>query len=275
MCKLAVIDFETASLDPGRNQPVSIGAIIIDPRKLTICEQGSFYSLINIIPDEEVDKYNLDKLDQKSLDINKLKLEDIQKAPPLRKVWGEFSDWIKFHTTKKDEWSAPIFCGHNIAYDMEILRRIQHGHLNGNIMLPSKLMTKNNISKTTVDDLAKAYKALTPYKEPWKYGPEWLFNPSLSIDTMQASFMLFENCRDPSKMSLGSIKDYLGFKENGAHNALNDALFSAELLVRYIALTRQVYRHTDFACDGKSVLPINDVLNTHNLIEKEIEECPF
>ena len=45
--KYVVIDFETTALDPSKNQPVSMAAVMIDGRKLTLCDQGTFYSTIN------------------------------------------------------------------------------------------------------------------------------------------------------------------------------------------------------------------------------------
>lgn len=270
--KFAIVDFETNALDPKYNQPVSIGAVMIDARKLTICEQGTFYSLIKIIPDEEVDKYNLCKTEQKALEVNKLDIKDIMAAPPLKKVWGDFSNWVKFHTTKKDQWEAPIFCGHNKDYDRKISERIQYGHLDGKVTLPSKLLAKTKAVKATDEELAKEYKSLTPYAEPWGFGPDWLFHPSLGLDTMNLAFSLFENSKEPHRMSLSSIKTYLGFQDNGAHNALVDCLYSAEILVRYLRLMRNIYRDTDFITNGESVLGINTILAD---MAQKVEECPF
>lgn len=270
--KFVIVDFETNALDNNYNQPVSIGAVMIDARKLTICEQGTFYSLIKIIPDEEVEKYNLCKTEQKALEVNKLNLKDIMCAPPLKKVWGDFTSWMKFHTIKKDQWEAPIFCGHNKDYDKRIVDRVKDGHLNGQTVLSNKLLAKTKTAKASNEDLAKEYKSLTPYVEPWKFGPDWLFHPSISLDTMQLSFTLFENCKEPHRMSLSSIKSFLGFKDTGAHNALVDCLYSAEILVRYLKLMRNVYRDTNFDTGGVSVLEIESILAEK---QKKDEECPF
>ena len=270
--KFCILDFETNALDPAHNQPVSIGAVMIDPRKLTICEQGIFYSLIKIIPDNEVDKYNLCKTEQKALDVNNLKLEDIMAAPPLKKVWGDFCTWMKFHTPKKDQWEAPMLCGHNKEYDRQISSRIQEGHLNGKIILPNKLLGKTKTAKAKDEELAKEYKNLSPYVEPWGFGPEWLFHPALGLDTQQIAFSMFENCKDPHRMSLSSIKTFLGFKDTGAHNALVDCLYSAEILVRYLKLIRNVYRDTDFNTNGESILGIENILADK---AQKAEECPF
>lgn len=270
--KFIIVDFETNALDNNYNQPVSIGAVMLDARKLTICEQGTFYSLIKIIPDNEVEKYNLCKTEQKALDVNKLNLKDIMAAPPLKKVWGDFTDWVKFHTIKKDQWEAPIFCGHNKDYDRRICDRIKDGHLNGKIVLPNKLLAKTKAAKATNEDLAKEYKSLTPYSEPWGFGPDWLFHPSISLDTMQLSFTLFENCKEPARMGLSPIKTFLGFKDIGAHNALVDCLYSAEILARYIRLMRSVYRDTNFETDGISILGVEQILAER---AQKAEECPF
>lgn len=270
--KFLIVDFETSALDPAYNQPVSIGAVMIDPRKLTICDQGTFYSLIKIIPDEEVDKYGLCKLEQKALDVNNLKLEDIMAAPPLKKVWDDFTNWVKFHSPKKDNWENPIFCGHNIAYDKQICDRIINGHLHGNVTLPNKLITKTKVSKMKDDELGQEYRKLAPLIEPWALGPATLFHPALSLDTMSLAFSIFENCRDPQRMSLTSIKTFLGFEDAGAHNALVDCLYSAEILVRYLRLMRSVYRDTDFMTNGESVLEVQQIISEK---EKARKECPF
>lgn len=272
MSKFLVLDFETNALDNKKNQPVSIGALMIDPRKLTLCEQGVFYSLISIIPDEDGPLYNLCPTEQKALDVNKLTLEEIMAAPPLKKVWGEFVNWVKFHTAKNDKWAAPILCGHNNPYDKTILERIQFGHLSGDVVLPEKLLPKTKAAKIKKEELGDLYRALTPYKEPWKYGPDWLFHPSINLDTLPLSFTLFENCREPHRLSLDSLKNFLGMPDEGAHNALGDVLSSAEILVRYLRLMRQVYRDTDFSNLGDMIMPSFKSLTVQ---KKEVEECPF
>lgn len=250
-----IVDFETQSKDPNFNQPISIGAVMIDGRKLTICDRGTFYSTINFIRDDEVDNYNLGPLEQQALDVNKLTIEELDKAPPLKKVWGDFVNWVNYFNPSKDPWEGPIFCGHNADYDRTIMRRIMDGHLKG-ITLPSKLISKTKIKNEKDEVLAKAYRELKPYKEPWKFGPNHLFHPVYTLDTMSLSLALFENNKSPHTYSLESIRALFGLPNSGAHNALVDVLNSAEILVRYLRLLREVCQQTDFTTTPHSILEI-------------------
>lgn len=252
--KYIVLDFETTSLDPKYNQPVSIGAIMIDGRKLQICENGHFYSLINIIDDENVSKYNLSKLDKKALEVNKISLEDIEGAPPLRQVWSNFVNWVHYHSPSSDEWNAPILCGHNLNYDKTILDRIRYGHLDNKIILPSKLVSKSKLKGLPNDEIAALYRELCPYSEPYKFGPNKLFHPAYTIDTAQITLCLFENFKEPHKINLSVIKNYFNYDSKHAHNALVDSFYASEILVRYLKLFRSVLQDVQFNCDGNTAL---------------------
>lgn len=250
-----IVDFETQSKDPNFNQPISIGAVMIDGRKLTICDRGTFYSTINFIRDDEVALYNLAPLEQQALDINKLSADELTKSPPLKKVWGDFINWVNYFNPSKDPWEGPIMCGHNVDYDKTIMRRIMSGHLKG-ITLPSKLIPKTKIKGKNDSELAQAYKELVPYKEPWKFGPNHLFHPVYTLDTMSLSIALFENHKSPHTYSLDSLRSFFGLSHQSAHNALIDVLNSAEILVRYLRLFREVCQQTDFSENTTSILEI-------------------
>lgn len=264
-----IIDFETDSLDPEYNQPVSIGAVMIDGRKLTPCANGTFYSLISRIKDDEVEDYNLNKLEQKALEKNRLKIEDIDKAPPLKKVWADFINWFNFHNPSKDAWEAAILCGHNHNYDRTIINRIQHGHLKG-VQISEKILGTTKLKKASNEELADLYRNIKQYKEPWKFGPDKFCYPSMSIDTYPLVHCLFENARDPNYLNLDAIKDYLGLKtEHVTHNALVDSVWAAEILVRYLNLLRKVHRDTNFSTGNKTLLPVADLINSH------FKDAPF
>lgn len=271
--KYCILDFETTGADPNYAQPVSIGATMLDGRRLTICENGTFYSLVNIVPDEDVDNFNLRPLEQKALDVNKLTLEQVRAAPPLKKVWGDFCDWVKYHNPKNDQWDAPLLCAYNLDYDKTIAKRIQHGHLNGQIVLADKLLGKTKISKSSDEELATAYKSIKQYKEPWKFGPNTLFHPSYNLDIMQITIALFENLKEPHKYNFDLVKEFLGFSNVNSHNALVDSLYGAEVLARYLRLFREISNDIDFNTNNESIL------NIFNYIKEEqdnyAEECPF
>lgn len=255
--KYCVVDFETNGLGDGK-QPVSIGAVMIDPRRLEICDNGTFYSLISLIEDDEVEKYGLDKTDPKALQINKLSMEDIRKAPPLKKVWKDFHQWVNFHNPPKTKWDAPIFTGYNVPFDLQIVNRIMDGHLRSMPTLKEKLISKKEQKEKTPEELAKLYKNIELLKECWGCGPDWLFHPAKTIDVMQITHLLFESFREPHKNSLDMVKGYLGFNDKGAHNALVDCLWTAEIFIRYLKIQRQISGDTDFCTGGTTILPIGD-----------------
>lgn len=257
--KLVFVDFETTGLGKGA-QPVSIGAVMIEPRKLTLCDNGIFYSVIDIIDDENVDKYGLDKLDPSSLDISGLKLDDIKRAPALKTVWTNFSNWIKYHTPTKDKWDAPILGGFNTNYDAQFIDRIQFGHLKSRLILKDKLLTKTAQKTMSDKELADAYRALALLKEPWGFGPEWLFCPNKRLDTSQSCFEAFESLREPSSGSLDAIKSFLGFSDQDSHHALIDAAWAAEVFIRFLTIRREVSIETDYETEGQTILPIGSIL---------------
>lgn len=274
--KYCIFDFETASLDNNYNQPVSLGAVMVDGRKLSICENGIFYSGINIIPDEEVEIYGLSKVEQKALQVNKLSLEEISKYPPLKKVWGDFTNWINYHNPKKDQWEAPIPCGHNVEYDLKIANRIKFGHHNSNIVLKNKLLTNTKIKQSSDEELAKAYREIVQLKEPWKFGPSTLFHPIYKLDTQQLSIAFFENQKEPHRYNLPLLKEYFGFTNDGAHHALDDALYTAEMIVRYLRLLRAVVQDIEFDTEGQSCLRIEEYIkNNKKEDDGTTELCPF
>lgn len=261
--KFVFVDFETTGLGSG-SQPISIGAVMIDPRKLSICDNGLFYSLINIIPDDSVEKYGLDKTSEQALAVANLTLDQINNGPPIKQVWANFCSWIKYHTPTKDKWDAPIFCSFT-NYDLIMVNRIQNGHLGGNLVLKNKLLTKTALKEMTDEEIAKAYKEIALIKEPWGFGPDWLFCPNKKVDVAQTSLEGFESLREPSGGSLDAIKSSLGFPDKGAHNALVDALWAAEIFIRFLAIKRVVFADTDFETSGNTVLPIDQIIKDFNL----------
>lgn len=258
--KYCVVDFETNGLGNGR-QPISIGAVMIDPRRLEICDNGTFYSTMNIIDDDHVGDYNLDKTEQKALDVNKISMDELRAAPPIKKVWKDFCQWVNFHNPPKTKWDAPIFTGFNTPFDLQIVNRIMDGHLGGQIVLKNKLMSKKDQKASSHEDLAREYKNLELVKEPWGFGPTWLFHPAKVVDVMQISHILFESLREPHNASLDALKSFLGFSSTKSHNALIDCLWTAEILIRHIKIQREISADTDYETGGETHLPIQDFID--------------
>lgn len=290
----AIIDYETGGTGSGR-QPLSIGIVIIDPRRLIIADNGLFYSQIRPCNEKECEINGLDPIDPKALAVNKLTLEELALAPPLKSVWANVINFMKYHNIKGDKWSAPIFTGWNSAFDFQITERIVGGHLPSKLTLHSKLIPKKDHGELGDKELAKAYKGLKFMKEPYGFGGDTLFRPFPVIDVAQAAFMLFESLREPDKLNLDAVKAFLGFEGGEAHNALVDCLWTAEIWIRYLMLFRQIAPEIDYQTEGKTILDINKALNTLNIpfksiinnssinsdnnnddINKEkLEECPF
>lgn len=234
--KLIFLDFETTGTE--KAQPVSIGATIMDPRKYIPCEQGTFYSVINIIPDNEVEMYGLNPIDPKAMRVHGISMEEIQSAPPLKKVWADFVNWIKYHNPSGNKWDAPILCIQNYEFDFRISQSIQYGLHNGKRSLVNKPPTKKQAETMTGLEL---YNSLQWLKEPWGFGPTGsLFHPVIKIDVIQTLFEWFESARYPERFSQTAIKEYLGMPIDDAHHALRDAEDTAELFGRFIHLNRQM-----------------------------------
>lgn len=288
--KFAIVDFETGGIGPGR-QPLSIGIVILDPRRLTIADNGLFYSQIRPCAPEECEFNGLDDIDPKALEVNKLTLEELQEAPTPQVVWNNVINFIKYHNIKGDKWNAPIFTGWNTKFDHDIVGRLIGGHLPTKLTLSSKLIPKKDHKELGDKELAKAYKNLKFMKEPYGFGGESLFRPFPVIDVAQVAFMMFESLREPEKLNLDAVKAFMGFEAGEAHNALVDCLWTAEIWVRYLMMFRNIAPEVDYETGGKTVLdiktafdsiklpaPIKSINNSpinSDANKESLEICPF
>lgn len=272
--KICVLDFETDSLDNNFNQPVSIAAVMIDGRSLKICDNGIFYSLISRIPDSEVEKYGLSKLDPKSMSINGISESDLESAPPLKLVWTNFINWVKYFNPKPSKWDGPILSGHNHKYDRKIIERIMYGTHYGQKISNKKSIQYSRFSKMTTEEQKEYFTQTATLKEPWKLGPQSeFFHPGLYLDSQDYSHILFENTRNYKSISLSNVKSLLGFKDDAEideHHALVDTMWSAEIIVRYISLMRQVLKDVDFETQNKTHLDVHQQLK--NILQNEKED---
>lgn len=279
----AIIDFESGGLGAGL-QPLSIGVVILDARRLTIADNGIFYSLMKPIPPEECPKYGLDPVSPEALAKNKLDPKELENAPTCKKVWGNLINFMKYHNIKGDKWSAPIFTGWNTLFDYQIAQRLIYGHLSEKICLSSKLIPKTSHKEVGEKELAKAYKELKLLREPYGFGGETIFRPFPVIDVAQNAFMLFESLREPEKLNLGAVMEFLGFPTGGTHNALVDCLWTTEIFSRYLRLFRSVAQEVDYNTEGKTTIDIQhyiskilhtDCLHKTSIVEEPLQEAPF
>lgn len=200
-----VFDFETSSKHPSTTQPVQIAAVAIHGRKLTIHPNSEFQSLIQPIFDEdECLKLGIDPLEDGAVAVHGKTEAMLKKAPSLKSVWSNFTDYVNEYNFKKTPWYAPIPVGHNIrGFDLPIVHRIC-------------------------------------CEDPWNYGPkdkdgkkQTLFHPIHMVDTMDLMFCMFENNKEVNSLSNDNLtRGYFGYAKGEAHDAMDDVLMTAELFCK-------------------------------------------
>lgn len=261
-CDFAVIDFETNGLGDGK-QPVEFACVIIDGHKLTLKEQGVFSSLCAIIPDDEVDSYGLDKTDVRALAANNLTLEQVNAAPPLKKIWSDFESFMQYHNPSGSMYNNPILVVHNKDFDEPLLDNIKLGLHRGRYILPQKPLAKSKVKAMDEKELRQYIASMSPLKEPWKFSGRKIFHPTFKIDTLQNCFNWFSFQREPQRMNQVAICEFLGLDTSGAHGALFDTLTTAEIMVRMLKIQREVSNDTDFDTKGITHLPILQTINEY------------
>lgn len=194
----AVYDFETSGIDPEICQPLSLGVVIVHPKKLEIVSE--FYSLIKF---ENLEELQSEK-GKEALEKNKLKIEDLEVAPSLQNVWKNFVSFIKQYKMGSNSWGNPIAGGYNIVnYDNVIINR-----------------------------LAKRFNTLN------KEGKPDIFHPRDSFDCMLHMFSWLENKDEIRSYSFDNMRKFLGITQANAHNSLEDSRDAAKLMIRLIKMYR-------------------------------------
>lgn len=195
---LVSFDFETSGINPETCQPLSLGAVAIHPKKLEIIEGSEFYSLIK--PEEP------DKVPQEALNVNKLNMEELMKAPSLGVVWNNFVNYLKQYRSGKNVWGNPIRAGFNIvSYDDVIIGRLARRF--------------GNVDKDGRPDI---------------------FHPRDCFDAIHHLFAHLENS-DIRSYSFDNMREFLGMKSTGqAHNALSDSEDAAKLIIRLLNYYRKL-----------------------------------
>ena len=218
--KICVFDFETDGSDPSVCSPVQIAAVMIDPLQLEIIDGSEFN--INFKPevleDNEKYKYETDILDFHSR-VRGCTQEDILKAwyeyPKQEHSWNMFVTYLdKYHTrtSKKSQFSAPIAAGYNIyRFDLPIIDRLSKKY--------------GNLNKEQKTDL---------------------FFPRDVIDGMNLMFYWFEHNNDLKSYTLDTIRDYFGISKVGAHDALKDVRDTAQIIIRFLKLHRNLGQKIKF-----------------------------
>jgi DNA polymerase III epsilon subunit-like protein len=218
--KICVFDLETDGSDPRVCSPVQIAAVMIDPIKLELIKDSEFN--INIKPEvmEKDDKYEYttDILDfharVKGSSKEKVYAE-WQTYPKQEHSWKMFTSYLEqYHTrsSKKSQFSAPIAAGYNInRFDLPIIGRLSEKFGNVN-----------------------------------KEGRTDIFYPRDVVDIMNMIFYWFENSNDLKNYTLDALRDYFGISKEGAHDALKDVKDSADILIRFLRLHRNLSKKIKF-----------------------------
>lgn len=218
--KICVFDFETDGSDPRICSPVQIAAVIIDPINLEVIDGSEFN--INFKPEvlENNDnyQYETDILDFHAK-VKGCSKEDILKAwyqyPKQDHAWKMFVNYLdKYHSrsSKKSQFSAPIAAGYNInRFDLNIIDRLSNKY--------------GNLNKEKRTDL---------------------FYPRDVIDAMNLMFYWFEHNSDLKSYTLDTVRDYFGISKEGAHDALKDVKDTAEIIIRFMKLHRNLGQKIKF-----------------------------
>lgn len=206
-------DFETGSTTPETTQPLELAAVAICPRKLELIPNSLFHSFIKPLSDEDAIKRGLDPVQKSALDVNKIKLEDLEDAPNEKTVWGSFTNWTYQWNIQKDSWNAPIavhFNGQN--FDMKIVSR-----------------------------LCKEY---GPYNDKRK--EQKIFNPIQQIDLKDICFLVNENNPEIEFNNMNAIREWLGMTTEGSHRADRDVIDGANIYCRFQRFIRHWASKTKF-----------------------------
>lgn len=218
--KICVFDFETDGSDPKICSPVQIAAVIIDPIKLEIIPNSEFN--INFKPEvlEQDDQYNYttDILDFHAKVKGCAKEEVLQEwknYPKQQQSWNMFINYLdKYHSrsSKKSQFSAPIAAGYNInRFDLKIIDRLSNKY--------------GNVNKENTSDI---------------------FYPRDVIDVMNLVFYWFEHNADLKSYTLDSLREYFGIDKFGAHDAIKDVKDTAEIMIRFMKLHRNIATKVKF-----------------------------
>jgi DNA polymerase-3 subunit epsilon len=184
------IDLEMTGTEPGWHEIIQIGAILFDD---DWNELGTYLS--NVYPENE------ESFSIPAQRVHDLSMDDLDDAPMLHEVIEEFEGWIaeKLHIRSQDpdKWRkmrGVIICGQSVINDMNFLKF--------------------------------AYR-----QEKLK----WPFSNKI-LDLYNIALFLFPILQNngiavPDRYSLDAISKFFGFAREGeAHNALEDAILTADCL---------------------------------------------
>jgi len=219
--KICVFDLETDGSNPDVCSPVQIAAIMVDPNRLDIIPDSEFNITVKPEALEQNPEYaygDSDVLDFHAKVRGSSKEDILDSWKQYQKQdhgWNMFVSYLDmYHTrsSKKSCFSAPIAAGYNInRFDLRI-----------------------------IDRLSKKFDNLN------KEGRSSLFYPRDSVDIMNLVFYWFEGNNELKNYTLDNLRDYLGISKEGSHDALKDVKDTAQILIRFLRLHRNLSKKIKF-----------------------------
>jgi hypothetical protein len=200
---------------------VQIAAVIVDPLKLEIVKDSEFN--ISLKPSILQDNPNYDYADSDVLDFH-AKVRNSTKAAILDswkgfqkqdQGWQMFVSYLSMYHIRSDKkscFTAPIAAGYNInRFDLRIIERLS--------------IKYNNLNKE---------------------GRSSLFYPRDVADLMNMVFYWFEGNNELKNYTLDHVREYFGLSTEGSHDALKDVQDTANLLIRFLKLHRNMSKKVKF-----------------------------
>lgn len=241
------LDFETTGIDPNKCQPIQLAAVCIDGRKLEIRENSLFSSYIcPIFDSQKCLEYGLSEMNDEITKKTGIDVETLKAAPTVDVVWkNQFLPYMLQWNPSKNKWKAPIKAGYNvIRYDDVIIKRLCGGH---------NRFAKNQIKMLQETKQLDLTKKRANIPEPYGFGnwdedrnEDTLFAPRDIIDLMHIVWAWTENNDELKSLSFDSVREWLGISKEGAHNAVKDVMDGANVLIRFLKLTRMFAQKTKF-----------------------------
>ncbi len=219
--KICVFDMETDGANPELCSPVQIAAIMVDPNRLEIIRDSEFNISLKPSALEENSEYNYsdsDVLDFHAKVQGKAKDDILDSWRNFQKQdvgWKTFVSYLEMYHTRSERkscFTAPIAAGFNInRFDLKIIERLS-----------------------------------AKYKNLNKEGKTSLFYPRDVLDVMNLMFYWFEGNNELKNYTLDHIREYFGIDKTGAHDALKDVKDTANLLIRFLRLHRNMSNKVKF-----------------------------
>lgn len=208
-------------------QPIQIAAIMIDMKRLEIVDNSAFESMMKAELDaERAIQAGVDPVEDQALQINHKTREQIEEAPEVKLVWQQYQKYLKKYNLKGEsgqKWDAPIIAGfNNTGFDDAIDKRLcrQFG--------------------PPLDD----FDGFSCYHPTTNY----------DLKILVQTFFHRENLTPGGKSySMDSCRDYFGYSKDMAHDALCDVVQGADLLIRFLKLTKMMIDGSMSLAKGKKI----------------------